>query len=195
MKFLLTNFPYLKIIWAYCAKTPFDSSGLQSKGRASKNTNHYFSINSQYATFPYLKPSGIRGTRYHRLGYQSRWTLFLNGKVGLILPRARFRNSFGVVRSGKRYLPKTEIKFSVRMERKWDRKWLDSSLRTNMQTFSVAPASKTFPKSPMLTFGNHNKEYSIISSTEASFSFVALVFTFLITTSIFSSLYYSTIAI
>ena len=67
--------------------------------------------------------------------------------------------------------------------------WIPSPPDEHETLSEVAPASKkTFPKSLMLTFGNHNKEYSIISSTEASFSFVALVFTFLITTSIFSSL-------
>jgi hypothetical protein len=48
-------------------------------------------------------------------------------------------------------------------------------------------SKKTPLKSLMISFGNHNKDHSIISSSEASFSFVALAFTFLITTSIFSS--------
>ena len=110
-------------------------------------------------------------------------------KDGLILPRARFRNSFGVVRSGKRYLPKTEDQFQSGWKGNVDRKWLIPSPPDEHETLSeVAPASKKLFQIPDVNFGNHNKEYSIISSTEASFSFVALVFTFLITTSIFSSL-------
>ncbi len=67
--------------------------------------------------------------------------------------------------------------------------WITSPPDESETLSDVVPDSKKTPlNSLMLTFGNHNKDHSIISSSEASFSFVALVFTFLITTSIFSSL-------
>ena len=67
-------------------------------------------------------------------------------------------------------------------------RWIIAPPGENPNLLDDVPSIKEiYRDSPMVNFGNHNKEFKSLSPNETSISIAAIIFTFLITTSIFSS--------